>query len=932
MSKSQTIWLAVSGLIERLTVLIREGALVRGDQGIEYIQKTLTEEFKVQIEASGKRLTKASILRKLSEVIWTPEIKKLLEEVVRNHKPIDEFLKHCPFIPRNIAAREYKHLAGTSSRQHPEMFHAGFGRIASAMQDTDFGSFQLPENSFSKPFEIDFADGKSVAIPNGINLGIPYGGLIKDNPARRALEDAECRGDAAVILTNFLDIDVHKAGGVASVFRALASGRNVSVENLVDSYRTKARFILDQRPVGGIVYQTTEEMFLDSLGGWAKIATTPKGTPEFSGPIFIVLGYKEQEFIAAAAYWEANYWTIKNQHDLDVEISLAKRALAVALEGGGEKDIAKARQALEEFLNERARTIMSNIQPEEWQRYYRQVFAYFVKKLEKTIPHSKVIGIGITYIKLHDKIVEIYIPSHTRVTDKLLANYTKSYGPKVLRSTMADVVVICHPYSLNFRSTVRENDKKGKRGSSEVVTAPITVDEDYLRGVFDDTVRALHPIVKVVKNEQFSAGMLRLEYINDTLHPVCFSIPSLGKKSNGKSNGKACSATARYDTKFIWIMVSTDPHFGSPTRERFQIADGRYVGSTEAAIEMIRRAGLCQGDGLPIHMFVMNDDPTQGHHFPIEQQPHPKKVSYKVIEEYAMRQLDAAKAAQNAKDVQAILQNFTKVALEQFLLQGEIWTQSQMLWLIEELFEGNLDFFSGVLLRGLKADLRIRGGSEFAPTTEDFAHDTRDIGLINIGTGNHFQKSVNGELTEGVIYVKMLQALLRTLPPWNNQGALLDRLVCAPLYGDLFVGYGAVQTPDGYPWVFDLRSTPAKMQGWEDPLMGWVSIDLRRGNYSRIMDIGKTIKICGDKHFFATVNTSYALYHMSGPDTATDKFAEWAGGFPPNNTGVSFVGLPVDGPNSGPIIVRTLRYDRIRDYFEGKDNNFDWEAFLPNPA
>ena len=146
------------------------------------------------------------------------------------------------------------------------MFHAGFGRIASAMQDTDFGSFQLPENSFSKPFEIDFADGKSVAIPNGINLGIPYGGLIRDNPARRALEDAECRGDAAVILTNFLDIDVHKAGGVASVFRALASGRNVSVENLVDSYRTKARFILDQRPVGGIVYQTTEEMFLDRLG------------------------------------------------------------------------------------------------------------------------------------------------------------------------------------------------------------------------------------------------------------------------------------------------------------------------------------------------------------------------------------------------------------------------------------------------------------------------------------------------------------------------------------------------------------------------------------------------------------------------------------------------------------------------------------------
>ena len=93
-----------------------------------------------------------------------------------------------------------------------------------------------------------------------------------------------------------------------------------------------------------------------------------------------------------------------------------------------------------------------------------------------------------------------------------------------------------------------------------------------------------------------------------------------------------------------------------------------------------------------------------------------------------------------------------------------------------------------------------------------------------------------------------------------------------------------------------------------------------------------SVEICGDKHFFATTMTPYAIYHMSAPDTPTDVFAEWAGGFPPNNTGVSFIGLPVDGPESGPIIVRTFRLDRIRDYFNGKKPEFDWERYLPNPA
>ncbi len=331
-------------------------------------------------------------------------------------------------------------------------------------------------------------------------------------------------------------------------------------------------------------------------------------------------------------------------------------------------------------------------------------------------------------------------------------------------------------------------------------------------------------------------------------------------------------------------------------------------------------------------MFMVNDDPTQGHNVSYQKQPHPKKAPFAVLEDYMRKLVEKAERASDINEVRTILRNGVHVTMTQLWRRGEYWTQDQVLQVMDQLIEPNLDFYDGILSRASRARIQIKGISEFESDGSDFAYDTRDPGLINIGTGNHFAGGVDRELTEGVLYAHKLQSLLRTIPQWTHQKELIEKLVRAPLYGNLFVAYGVVQAADGYPWVLDLRSAPPKMAGWEDPLRGWVNVDLRRGNYSRIQDIGKTIKICGDKHFFGVVNTPYALYHMSPPDTPTDSFAEWAGGFPPNNTGVSFIGLPVDGPDSAPIIVRSLRYDRIKEYFEGKNSRFDWEVFLPNPV
>jgi hypothetical protein len=152
--------------------------------------------------------------------------------------------------------------------------------------------------------------------------------------------------------------------------------------------------------------------------------------------------------------------------------------------------------------------------------------------------------------------------------------------------------------------------------------------------------------------------------------------------------------------------------------------------------------------------------------------------------------------------------------------------------------------------------------------------------------------------------------------------------VRAPLYGNQFIAWGTIQAPGGYEWGVDFRDTPTGAVNWGDTLLGVIRNDLQRGNYNRIMEGKVTLKLYGDKHFFAFAQTPWAVYHMSAADCHTDLYGER--GFPPNNSGMSFVGLPAEGPQSGPVLCRFLPFDHLKRFFENGEK-FDWQAFLPDP-
>ena len=875
----------------RTAELVQSGILVSG--GLDKLLSTLKAEF----SSTVKNVTKESLAAQVEEIVWNKKTEEAFRHVVGHGLPLERFSKYHPHIPQNMLKRKAKTLTGLSSVQHPVAFLKGLGRIGDLEGLED--SFELPKSGSANPYPVSVkSDSPKVRVINGANIGLRHRRLIEENPVRRALADATRSGDDVVFIVNPFDIEIKKAAGGLRVLKSFASGLNVNLKLLDPFYKRRLERDHDSNR---IIYETVAERFMNMLSGLSKIANRPDGAPEFSGQVFVIFGYKEEEVVANAAAWELGYKTRLKQEEIEAEIKSVRAAIANGEDIGMDLD-----EELINLVNLKARVIQSDINDEELQKYARKVMHFVVNKIEESIPNAKVIGQGTTFVNVNGNVVDFNVPSHLQVTDGLLSSYNRTHGARSVRQETARTTVICHPYALNYRMASREINVGNKRAEARVFVAPICVDGKFLRDALRDTVRSAHPISKVVFSSQFSPGVLRLRFSQGGIvsaEPI--PIEALSRRSSPAKAGKHHS-----DAKYIWTMVATDPHFGSRNREEvWSHAAKGSLGVSDAVIQMLRDAKLCEGGKLPVHLYTVNDDPTQGNHYDTHKQPHPEQMSYQ-----AMERLMPTLATK--EEVMAF-------ALNQFRKRGSDWLQEQIEQVKERHIEPNLDFFSSILHRVVRSGLVIRGVSEI----HGVPYDRRDLGAINWGTGNHFASTTDNVTTEGVEYAKHLRALLYA--EWQNKKSLVDRLVAAPLEGNQYFAWGIVNVPGGYEWAVEFRSDPARLSTWADPLKAAVTNDALRGDYGLFMTGHKTLKIYGDKHFFAAVNTEHVFYHMCASGTSTDLYGHR--GFPPNNTGVSFVGLPADGPEAGPILLRHFHIEHIRKYFE-KPYDFDWAEFLPNPV
>lgn len=903
---------------DRLSQLIKSGELkTRG--GIDGLFKIIQKEFNSQVHG----LTKKAFRSKFYQLLWTKEVEGQLKDIVGHDLPLSKFEEHYSYIPMKMIEEKANRLSGLSNSPNAVKFLKGLGRIGD-LSEFD-GNFKLPKTTLSSPHVIPAnKPNPTVMLINGANIGLKHERLIKNNPVKRMLVDAKLRGDSAVIVVNPIDIEVKKAAGPASIFRAFFSGHNINVDRLDPAYQAKAKKIKSDPKSSKFVYEITAEKLVDIIEGWSKISRDldNKEIPEFDGPVLIGFGHKEAELISAAAYWELRYLTLIEWHKLGAEIRLVKSAITSAEKRGlnitEKKELEKKLEAL---VNEQSRTIISNISVEDRLKFYRKVLNFIVKKFEEAVPNSKVVSQGTFYAKVQNEVIEFNVPKHVRVSDRLLADNVQKHGPRVLLADIPKTVIICHPYALNMRFTVRESVvENGQRGSVQFYVAPIAVDDKFLAETLEDSG---HPIAKAVFNGQFKPGVLRLNFVNGMLNVDNISIEALPKPSRKpvKVNG---STGTYFDNKYIWVMTATDPHFGSRAREEFWCESRQqYLGVSDAAIQMMREAKLFEGK-LPVHFYNVNDDWVQGNHFGTHKQPDQLMMSYTQIEKEMKERVNSIRTS-NPDKAKENLSNLHLFVLDQFRSRGSDWYQEQVIQVIERHLEPNLDFWNSILSGNLRAGLILRGVSAH----KGQLFDARDVGFINCGSGNHTASTLEDNMTDGFIFADKIRTMLLGLPKWHDKKTFLNKAVASSLYGNKFFAWGTVKAPGGYEWGLEFRSDPPRMGSWADTLLGAVNNDASRGDYGAYMTGRVTLKTYGDKHFFAAVSTRYAYYHMCAAGTHTDPYGER--GFPPNNTGVSFVGLPVNGPDAGPILLRTLRVEHIREYFK-KNLKIDWDSFLPNPV
>lgn len=934
--KTSFAFAEVKGLRQYLTSAIESGALV-GRNGIESLHRDVLARFKDELAHMGERLTLARFTKFLRELVWTKKTQESLTDYLRHARDPDAALKRWqesyPTIPPEWVQERAKWVRGVSSAVTPVAMIPGLGGYLERGWLRGIPDIQIPHSSFERPYRVDLPKGSGCQwlLLNGANLGLVYNPVIEENPLRRKLAEAEAHGIDVVFLTNVFALEVVKAQGALMVYRARLAGLNTNVELLDPDYREEAKEIIANDPDDDVVFESPVERMLNVFSGLHKIMTKPDGNPEFSGKIFMVLGYNDELLINTLTYWVLNYMRILKQQVLQAEIKLAKRDMTRALSVGDFEAHDVAHREMRKLVKQLARTTTTSITNQQVNRFAPKIRSLFLAKLKEFVPNVEVIGQGTTFVQLGDKpAITLHIPGHRRVTDSLLASYAGKSGPKILRREITQTTVICHPYAIHARDTVREADREGRRRSVQIFVAPILVDGRYLREELRDVVRSVHPIQRAIFHDQFKPGALRFRYhgeahiVAQDFWPITRPMPIVHLKRKGSERGAGQFPDFK-SASYIWYSIATDQHWLSRNKELVWCEDRREnLGMFEAVVHSMRVSGYLGSKKFGIHLWSSNDDPTQGNHFRTELQPHPHQLSNREIEERSRDLYLRAKRASGEERLR-LFSEYQKFALQQFNLRGLDWPQHQIEELIDRHIAPNMDFFSSVLARARSSGLIIR------PVSEHYGlrhADGRDLGILNWGTGNHFEKSVERMLTEGFLYARITQEKLLQEARWAKDAEFVRKFVRAPLYSNFFCAWGTIMFPGGYEWGMDLRASPTRMAGWGDTLLGATRNDPLRGNPTRIMDGRMRIQTYGDKHFFGTAVTPDAVFHMCASGTHTDRYGEH--GFPPNNTGVSFIGIPAEGPRV-PILFRYLRYDQIVRLVE-PGATFDWEAFLPNPV
>ena len=185
---------------------------------------------------------------------------------------------------------------------------------ASILQDTAVRRVRdIPKSSFKEPLPL-LAKRKGrlrIGVINGIHLGVAHA-TIEENLLRKAFSYAKHTAvDAMVVGGGLFLPDFRRASGSrARTLESLITGYKLDVEDFPNWYQEDVRDAV-RSGLREPIYVTASQRLTSLARGLYKVMVSPHG-PEFPGPVYVVLGQREQNLITAVAFYELHYLHVKN--------------------------------------------------------------------------------------------------------------------------------------------------------------------------------------------------------------------------------------------------------------------------------------------------------------------------------------------------------------------------------------------------------------------------------------------------------------------------------------------------------------------------------------------------------------------------------------------------------------------------------------------
>ncbi|MFA6407818.1 MAG: hypothetical protein WCV80_03905 [Candidatus Paceibacterota bacterium] len=920
--KKKEIW-TTPGLAEKVTELISAGWLGKGiDAFLKEVNRTIFgEEGKTQ-------LRKYHLVQRLNEFIWTKDRSKLISRFVSLDAPLDPLYKELDILPRNIIDKKVRQLRGLSVKKKisNDSIGAGVGRLVTEKEVGGKKPIALASYRLDNPFPVKVRNNENfrMLFINGAHLGLEYNRVIDENTLRNMFREAERDGEDAIFLTGaLLWVDAKKSSGFLTTHRALYSGLDFDPSVLPEAYRKEAKQIRKENPSDKVSFVNLRERVLNAMGGWSKVTRQRDGKPIFSGKVYFSFGLQEEEIIEAAAHAEILYITTVMRNDVMVERKMNEAILSSKLtqNGGMEtQETKKLQKKIDELLEKEKRMVQSNVEAEDRKRFVDSIRSVLITWFEKAIPNSVFLSQGSVVCKMGNKTVEIIQSPENSPVSNSLDGYMKIGGQRSLESKLPDMALVAAPYNVDARMGVIEKMNGTERAITHAWQLPVAVDRDYLRSARPEMIKKASPIERLVRDPGFEPGAFRLGYVNGVWTPEVVPISFF-------RTHRSRNVVSRTISEYIYGIVDSDNHSGLRSKEWvFDAKTGIQIPLEVSFSELLLRNFTENGKAIPMHFFANLADNLQGHHFPTQQTIHPLSKSYADAEKGIKKILQDAKRADPEK-LKEMIQGLGQEHLSQLRFRGEDWLTDQFDNFVDTSLRPRVRLFVEILKSHSKTGLKMRGIEDVLQGRE--AGDSRDLGIINWVSGDHVSHTTEEELAESALYRRILIGYLLGDKSLGMDEETLQKLVRAPRWGNMSVGYGLMSVPGGYEWGIAIRHKPTASAGKNGDRMQAMTENLaERGDYPRIFTGRNWFQLSGHMHFYGASFSRNKFMVACASSTDGDAFGDMLG-FRKNNSGGLVVGIPAKGPEYGPIRVIAFPSALLRAYF--KDPwKIDWASVFPD--